>query len=376
MSGGKSGLRSISCALAAGVLLAMGASVVVASPPVAPAPVPPGAMVLDQFAQTFATLPNVDVATYGGWIAWSHPDPASGGYELMLRSPAGQVAAAGVSERASAFDVTLGPTPAGGVAATYSRCNNATYNTGCRIVELPLGTGGPAREVTLHPPGGGSLHSPAIWGHQLAFLRVHPGGGVNHPDDRFEWTIGSRHLQAFRLPRNHYAPADIKADPTLKQTQDTTGQITALSLHGSRVAYTRVAQITNPIATSDLWIQSPGGPPQLIDRDVTGGAASGIRTYLNPTISGTWIYAFRQYTDQGYSFVRYSLVQDTAQQATVAFGQSREYGNVVLSAVRYETGVVWAIGPEVDNGLTRILLEPSITWHTIPRPRVHPIRGY
>jgi hypothetical protein len=42
--------------------------------------------------------------------------------------------------------------------------------------------------VRLNPPGGGSVHRPAISGHRLAFLRVRPGGGTRQPDDLVEWT--------------------------------------------------------------------------------------------------------------------------------------------------------------------------------------------
>jgi hypothetical protein len=74
-----------------------------------------------------------------------------------------------VAERASPFDLELGPSGSR-VAAVYSRCTDTLTLEGCNIVELSLGVAG-ASERTLAPPGGGSVHEPAIWKRRLVFLR-------------------------------------------------------------------------------------------------------------------------------------------------------------------------------------------------------------
>jgi hypothetical protein len=101
------------------------------------------------------------VTAYGGWSAWSRADATSGRYELVLRSPQGVISLPRVAESASPFDVELGPTSGSGVAAVYSRCANASSQTGCHIVELRLAVA-TATERVLAPPGGGSDHEPAI----------------------------------------------------------------------------------------------------------------------------------------------------------------------------------------------------------------------
>lgn len=95
-----------------------------------------------------------------------------------------------IAERPAPFDVELGPSGSG-VAAVYSRCADAATARGCHIAELELGVAG-ATERTLAPPGGGSVHEPAIWKNQIVFLRHNPAGGSRRPDNLFAWSIGSR----------------------------------------------------------------------------------------------------------------------------------------------------------------------------------------
>ncbi len=81
------------------------------------------------------------VAAYGGWVAWSHPDPATDDFQLALRDPQGTEFAAPVPERKAPFDVSLGP-GVHGVVAVYSRCTDEVNLLGCEIVELPACRGG------------------------------------------------------------------------------------------------------------------------------------------------------------------------------------------------------------------------------------------
>lgn len=378
MSGG---LRAIGAALAA---IALGAPVAAGAPPGDPAAeVPPGAFVLDEFTNA-PNSPPEQLAAGDGWLAWSRPDPATGDYALVLRSPGGAIRLAGVPERALPFDVSIGPTAAGGDAAVYSRCADVGTNTGCRIVELTLGTERPT-EMILRPPGGGSVHSPALYTDHLAFLRAIPGGGPRHPDAMFDWRFGTPHLEAFKLPRNSYTPAQLAADPGLRASDGATGAITSLSLtsslslDGSRVAYTRVATVGD-LTTSDTWIQSPEGTPQLIDRVNTGLAASGLHTYLSPTIINRSLYTLRQYADVGETYVRYSLVKDTAAEADIDLSRPGDYrvDSAVPAYIPDPAGLAWSLTNSAGRsaGVTLILLHPNITWEMIPRPAVAHLPAY
>jgi hypothetical protein len=369
------GLRVIGCVLA--VVIGLGApGALGAGPPATPSPqdaVPAGAVVLDEFTDSPAA-PGEQIATYAGWLAWSHRDASTGDYALVVRDPAGHVSLPDIRERGLPFDVNIGPTAYGRVVAVYSVCADVSLRTACRIVELKLGDP-TAKPLTLRPPGGGSVYAPALDGHRLAFLRVEPNGGAAHPQAMFEWDISSRHLEALRLPRNAYAPAAVKADPGLRATDGATGQITWLHLTGNRVAYTRVAHVGD-FTTSDAWLQSPGGAPQLIDRQNTGLSSTGVRTYLNPLISGSLFYSFRQYSDIGWSFVRYSLARHAADEAQIKFSRIGYYR--VDSAVAYRSGAAWSIssGQASENGTTLILLNPSVEWQAIPRPHAAHLPDY
>ncbi len=129
---------------------------------------------------------------------------------------------------------------------------------------------------------------------------------------------------------------------------------------------------------SDLWVQSPGKRPGLIDRvDTGGGAMFGTRTYLTPTIAGSWLYAYRQYHEDGTvdgnpAWVRYSLSTDTAQQAQVNFGNREgadENEGPLDAVVPLSAGVVWTLQNSRDPAAgARLLSLASVKWKPIKAP--------
>jgi hypothetical protein len=310
------------------------------------------------------------VATYGAWAAWSRYDTAQGGYRLVVRNPAGTITTMGVDERPQPFDVSLGALASGGVGAVYSRCANTAKLKGCHLMQLGIEAAG-ATEKQLAVPGVGSLYSPALSKRTVAFLRTVPGGGEKHPVELFEWTIGSKHLRALALPRNSFSGTELRQSPELRRTNGYVGRISWLSLSGTQVAYTRQAPIAPAVEVSDLWVQRPGGQPTLIDRTHTGGAATGVRSFLSPMIAGPWLYAYRQYADLGSTWVRYGLSSKTAQQATVNFGDGLE--DLVQAAAPLGKGVIWSLLNKSPDGLPgpggQMLGLTNVTWKAIKRPR-------
>lgn len=320
------------------------------------------------------------ISSYSGWSAWSRYDSTHRAYQLMVRNANGEVTAMGIAESPQPFEVSLGPLPSDGVGAVYPRCANAVEHEGCRLKELAIESTG-AHEKRLSVPGGGSLFRPALWKGTVAFLRAVPKGGERHPVEMFEWTAGSKHLKALALPHNSLSAADIRESPELGSTEGYVGEITALALNGTQVAYTRVAP-WGEWAISNLWVQRPGQQPELIDSIETGGgAAFGTRTYLTPTIAGSWLYAYRQYheggligADGGPAWVRYSLTANTAQQAQVNFGnQEGENSGPLDAAVPLGAGVIWTLqsSREPSEAGVRVLSLASVKWKPIKRPR-HP----
>lgn len=329
--------------------------------------------------QSIETLTRpTGLASYGGWAAWSRYDSAHRGYQLMVRSANGVVAATSIAESRRPFEVSLGPLAGGGVGAVYPRCANGIVHHDCTLSQLAIELPG-ARETRLTVPGGGSLFRPALWKHTVAFLRALPRGGQRRPVELFEWTVGSKkHLRALALPRNSPSAAQLRAQPELRATEGHIGEITALALNGAQVAYTRVVS-WGEWTRSDLWVQSPGERPRLVDRiDTGGGAMFGTRTYLTPTIAGSWLYAYRQYHEHGIgdgdpAWVRYSLTAHTAQQAEVNFGDGEGPGEnegSVGAAVPVGAGVMWTLQSSQYPGQgARLLTLADVKWRPIKRPR-------
>jgi hypothetical protein len=319
------------------------------------------------------------VSSYGAWAAWSSYDPTHRAYRLMVRNANGAVTAMGVAESPQPFEVSLGPLPSKEVGAVYPRCANAVEHKGCRLEQLAVGSTD-AHETRLPVPGGGSLFRPALWKDTVAFLRAVPKGGERHPVEMFEWTVGSKHLRSLILPRNDLSAAELAQQPELAGTQGYIGEITALALNGTQVAYTRVAP-WGEWDISNLWVQRPGRRPKSIDSIETGGgAAFGTRTYLTPTIAGSWLYAYRQYHEQGLTgadgdpaWVRYSLTGGAAQQAQVDFGNREDLGDgegPLDAVVPLGAGVIWTLQSSPDTSVegTRVLSLASVKWKSIKRP--------
>jgi hypothetical protein len=317
------------------------------------------------------------VSSYGGWAAWSRYDATHHAYQLIVRNTRGDVSAMSVAESPQPFEVSLGPLPSGGVGAVYSRCVKPVDHRGCRLEQLAIESPA-ARESRLAVPGGGSLFRPALWKRTVAFLRAVPNGGERHPVEMFEWTAGAKRLDALALPRNGGSGAELSGQSEVRPTKGYVGEITALALNGTQVAYTRVVP-WGEWDRSNLWVQRPGHQPELIDEIETGGGAMfGTRTYLTPTIVGTWLYAFRQYYERGLgdgspAWVRYSLTTKTAQQAQVNLGY-REGEGPLDAVVPLDAGVIWTLQNsrephEASEEGVRVLSLACVKWQRMARPR-------
>jgi hypothetical protein len=333
------------------------------------APGAPAAVVLDPAPGCGPALDSADVldcqppvlASYGGWLAWSR-SVGGGSFQLELRSPAGAVAPAPVSARRSPFDVELGP-QGGGTAAVYSRCSDPIGYRGCSLYELPLGRAG-ASERQLRPPGGGSLHEPAIWNGRLVFLRRNPSGGSENPLHRMGrrpdlllgWRIGSATVQGLSLPSSR---------GTREWPRGRTGVVSGLTIHGSWLAYETASGFATPgleLGLRTLWAQTLGGGPRLVDQLTAGEGNVCDPALVSPALTAGWVYAFLHPCDPSGRdldrWVRYSLTSRTAERARLAVTASAE--DPVYGVLPDRSGAAW-------EG-TQVVSVPSVSWRPIPRP--------
>ncbi|MGA9875271.1 MAG: hypothetical protein WBQ21_05625 [Solirubrobacteraceae bacterium] len=304
------------------------------------------------------------VTAYGGWVAWSHLDPATDNFQLALRDPQGTELAAPVAERKTPFDVSLGPS-AHGVVAVYSRCTDEVNLLGCAIVELQLagiatttplasgstgasgasGTGEPAGvtapEIALTVPLSGSLHAPAIWNNRLVFLRR---------DRIYSWTIGAHKATELPFPSSDGNP----------------GLIGGLSLNGTEVAYT--TSPSGAVVIQGLWVQTLGRAPRFIEGITVGQGAECASMFLSPIIVGSYLYAFHQDCDQFQPkrWERYSLKSTATYRADVNFQDGAD--NEIHSVVPDRGGVTW-ISPVTGA----VLHLANFPWKSVTRKEVHAI---
>jgi hypothetical protein len=195
------------------------------------------------------TIATVDrptpVAAFGGRVAWSAFDPASGTYALVSRA-GGVTQPVPVPPRRVPFDVDLGPGPDGGVVAVYSRCDRdppaggsiapPLYNrgVGCDIFRFDFATGAETRVADASSPTASEFF-PTIWRDRIAFARTY--------DDKrafpylYARSLGSR-APSLRLPggqRN--ACVRNRTTGRTSCSPNTLSRPMALDLWGRRLAF-------------------------------------------------------------------------------------------------------------------------------------------
>ncbi len=139
------------------------------------------------------------VTAYGGYVVFSARAAGSGRWQLMAWH-AGVVSALPVPARSVPFDADAGPDASGDPAVVYSRCaTEPRYSSngwqldwangrGCRIWELSLLGGAPARVSAIGAPGASDT-VPAIWDGAIAFARV-PAHAAPRVPEIFLWRAG------------------------------------------------------------------------------------------------------------------------------------------------------------------------------------------
>jgi hypothetical protein len=112
------------------------------------------------------------VAAFHGTVMWSHLDPATGAYQLMLSQDGGAPRVVPVAERSQPFDIDLGSNRGGSTYAVYTRCTDG--DSGCDVYRLRPSTGAEQHITKLSSPTADE-RDPTISGGNIAFIRREGG---------------------------------------------------------------------------------------------------------------------------------------------------------------------------------------------------------
>ncbi|MBJ7521457.1 MAG: hypothetical protein JHC84_17290 [Solirubrobacteraceae bacterium] len=233
-----------------------------------------------------------DVAARDGAIAYTETD-AQGQQSIVVRARPGATARPlGVPPQTRPFTLRLSAFTSGSAPGlAYPRCTGADPSS-CTLAFTPL-TSGVERIV---PGTRGALRGAASGSRFVA--AVESAAGI----PRIVVTEHGR-TRALRLPARRIDVGNPKPATIDPKTID----VTDLDLLGDRIAYVLTYQVpTAPRAESELWLQRIGGPPQLIARIGTGGASSGLRSFLGIRLLRDAVVAYRQGRDQGNALVKLS----------------------------------------------------------------------
>jgi hypothetical protein len=276
------------------------------------------------FAQETIAAPqrSTPVSAYGGSVAWSEYDRASGRYTLMRRVR-GETAAVPVPTRGVPFDVDLGPDAHGNVTAVYSRCRiepgrgdpavrqwaagtpQWSSGRGCDLYRFTFAGGRETRISAASTPDA-SEFLPTISGRYVAFARVYTrrSGRRGKRTYLYRRTIAASG-RSRRLP----------APPRAEQPRVEPGP-SALDLVGNRLVLAWETYRQGPISEIDLVTLGHGR--RVIER--VGSGEIQTVNLLSPTLHDGWVhYGQGQYGDSTDGYVRrYRIRTGRAQQSSVS----------------------------------------------------------
>jgi hypothetical protein len=292
----------------ASVALAVAAPAAASGPvgPLSPAPLRAGAEPLD--------LPHAvtPVAAYGGRLAWSRLDRATGRYRLVTRA-GGVTREVPVAPRGVPFDVDLGPDERGRVVAAYSRCDREppaggafvefpkwADGRGCRLYRFDFATGRETPIAAANAPGA-SQFLPSIWRARVAFARVYP----RRPGMRGR--LPYLYVRALSGGgRSRRLPGGPRGVISVGGSAELVGQPTGMDLYGRRLAFGWAYRARFSNTPTEIRLDTVGGGGAVLERvldaseitgdDFTAPAVAGGRVFYARTLYGdTTRSSYRRY---------------------------------------------------------------------------------
>ena len=220
------------------------------------------------------------LAAHRGVLAYSQRDPSSGRFRLMLRS-AGVTTPAAIESRAVPFDVDLGPTATGSIAAVYSRCAREVGGTSaeplyqrgrdCDLYRYDLDTGVERRLSAASSPAANEFW-PTIWRDRIAFARTYDA----KPDHPYLYTRPAEGAgRSQRLPGGQRKECSRdRRTGRLQCSDDTLSRPIALDLYGRRLGFAWTFSGLAEGLDTEIRLDTIGGGHERVAAQDGGGLTS------------------------------------------------------------------------------------------------------
>jgi hypothetical protein len=276
------------------------------------------------------------IAAYGGVVAWSGYDAASGRYRLVV-GRGDQAAPAPIAGSRRAFDVSLGPDARGRVVALYTRCRTA--NHGCDVYRYDVQARRERKVLGVSSPTKDEAW-PVQWRGRLAFVRrarayvldgysprpdpqgKRGGGTLVECDVPYVKTLSAR-APSRRLDRGFCAPT------------------TGMSIRDDRIVQVTDLDVGGAGSETQVRVlRSDGGVVRVLAR--SPGGEGGYSPFSSPSQSASAVWLTRTGLREGVptGFLRIDLASG---RLTVINSNAPLAGRVA----RDERGTFWYVqGPE------------------------------
>lgn len=284
---------------------------------------------------------DTPIAAYGGMLAWSSYDAASGRYALVIRR-GGVTAAARARSAPRAFDVSLGPDTSGRVVALYTRCRVAargrTPEHRCDVYRYDLRSRAERKLASVSSPSFDEAW-PAQWRDRIAFARrarTRVVSGFDHrPDSRRRGPVIDCDIP--------YVKTVSSRAPSRRLDRSECGATAGIAIRGTTIVHVAGVSLGGAGSESQVRLLSArGGRARRLAR--TGGGEGGYSPFVAPSLSSSSVFLTRtgQRQEVVQGFLRIDL--RSGRLTTVPANL-----NLAGALARDERGRFWYVhGPEPE----------------------------
>lgn len=245
---------------------------------------------------------DTPIAAYGGVVAWSDHDAATGRYRLVIRQ-GDQAAPAPIAGSRRAFDVSLGPDARGRVVALYTRCR--TTNRGCDVYRYDVKARREHKVVSVSSPVKDEAW-PVQWRDRVAFVRrarayVVLDGYSPRPDPRGK--RGGGPLMDCDIP---YVKTLSARAPSRRLDRGLCAPTTGMSIRRDRIV--QVTDLDQGGAGSETQVRvlrAHGGPARVLAH--APGGEGGYSPFSSPNQSASAVWLTRTGNREPLDFLRVDI---------------------------------------------------------------------